>query len=138
VGEVSRRLGVSDHVLRVWESRYGLLRPLRSEGGFRLYSEADLDRVRRMQRHLAEGLSTAQAARAAIEEEGPAHTAPDAGTVEHRTSVADAAEALRLALDEFDEPAAHAVLDQLLTALTIETVLRDVVLPYLRQLGERW
>ena len=138
IGEVSRRLGVSDHVLRVWESRYGLLRPLRSAGGFRLYSEADLDRVRRMQVHLAEGLSTAQAARAAIEEEGPVRTAADAGVIEHRDGVADTAEALRLALDEFDEPAAHAVLDRLLIALTIETVLRDVVLPYLRQLGERW
>jgi len=30
------------------------------------------------------------------------------------------------------------VLDRLLAAFTIETVLRDVVLPYLRDLGERW
>ncbi len=43
-----------------------------------------------------------------------------------------------MALDEFDEPAAHAVLDRLLSTLTVETVLRDVVLPYLRELGERW
>ena len=41
IGELSRRLGVSDHVLRAWESRYGLLQPVRSAGGFRLYSEAD-------------------------------------------------------------------------------------------------
>ena len=38
IGELSRRLGVSDHVLRAWESRYGLLQPVRSAGGFRLYS----------------------------------------------------------------------------------------------------
>jgi hypothetical protein len=30
IGELSRRLGVSDHVLRAWESRYGLLQPVRS------------------------------------------------------------------------------------------------------------
>jgi len=36
IGELSRRLGVSDHVLRAWESRYGLLQPVRSAGGFRL------------------------------------------------------------------------------------------------------
>ena len=41
IGELSRRLGVSDHVLRAWESRYGLLQPVRSPGGFRLYSPAD-------------------------------------------------------------------------------------------------
>src|SRR5438046_10622850 len=74
IGELGRRLGVSDHVLRAWERRYGLLRPVRTTGGFRLYSEADLDRVRRMQAYLAQGLSAAQAARAAIDGEPPADT----------------------------------------------------------------
>src|SRR5690606_30111622 len=47
IGELSRRLGISHHLLRAWERRYGLLRPQRSAGGFRLYSAADLRRVRR-------------------------------------------------------------------------------------------
>ena len=67
IGELSRRLGVSDHVLRAWESRYGLLQPVRSAGGFRLYSEADESRIRRMQAYLAQGLSAAEAASAALE-----------------------------------------------------------------------
>jgi DNA-binding transcriptional MerR regulator len=67
IGELSRRLGVSDHVLRAWESRYGLLQPVRSPGGFRLYSEADESRIRRMQAYLADGLSAAEAARAALD-----------------------------------------------------------------------
>src|SRR4030095_9722996 len=74
IGELSRRLGVSDHVLRAWERRYGLLRPVRSTGGFRLYSEADLDRGRRMQAHLAQVLSAAEAARAAVDGDAPAGT----------------------------------------------------------------
>jgi MerR family transcriptional regulator, light-induced transcriptional regulator len=41
-------------------------------------------------------------------------------------------------LDEFDEPAAHAVLDRLLSDFTLATTLRDVVVPYLHELGERW
>jgi DNA-binding transcriptional MerR regulator len=138
IGELSRRLGVSDHVLRAWERRYGLLRPVRSTGGFRLYSEADLHRVRRMQAHLSQGLSAAEAARAAIDEDRPAPTLGDSGEPAHHNGVADAVETLTLALDEFDEPTAHAVLDRLLNTLTVETVLRDVVLPYLHDLGERW
>ena len=66
IGELSRRLGVSDHVLRAWENRYGLLQPVGSPGGFRLYSEADQWRIRRMQAYLADGLSAAEAARAAL------------------------------------------------------------------------
>jgi MerR family transcriptional regulator, light-induced transcriptional regulator len=138
IGELSRRVGVSDHVLRAWERRYGLLRPVRSTGGFRLYSEADLDRVRRMQAHLSQGLSAAEAARAAIDEDRPAPTSGDTGDLVSYGGLAGAVEALTLALDEFDEPTAHAVLDRLLNTLTVETVLRDVVLPYLHDLGERW
>src|SRR4029077_9976320 len=36
------------------------------------------------------------------------------------------------------EAGAHAALDRLLSAFTLETVLRDAVLPYLHELGERW
>ena len=53
IGELSRRSGVSPELLRAWERRYDLLQPRRSEGGLRLYSHTDLERVRAMQRHLA-------------------------------------------------------------------------------------
>jgi DNA-binding transcriptional MerR regulator len=140
IGELSRRLGVSDHVLRAWERRYGLLRPVRSAGGFRLYSEADLHRVRRMQDHLARGLSAAEAARAAIDEEPKAEPA-ERGNQPSEVALdglAEAARTLATALDEFDEPAAQAVIDHLLSMLTVETVIRDVLMPYLGELGERW
>ena len=45
---------------------------------------------------------------------------------------------LRQALDAFDEPGAQAALDRLLADLSVPAVLRDVVLPYLADLGERW
>jgi len=141
IGELSRRVGVSDHVLRAWERRYGLLKPVRSAGGFRLYSEADEGRVRRMQAHLAGGLSAAEAARAALGEDGAGAAAADgsaAAAVERHEGLADRAGALALALDELDEPAAQAVFDRLLSDFTVETVLRDVVMPYLQELGERW
>lgn len=134
IGELSRRLGVSDHVLRAWERRYGLLRPIRSAGGFRLYSEADLQRVRRMQGHLERGLSAAEAAQAAIAEDQAAGPVPDAGPGQ----VSEAARALTTALEGFDEPAAQAVLDRLLSNLTVELVIREVLIPYLHELGDRW
>src|SRR5918995_1547203 len=69
IGELARRVAVREDLLRAWERRYGLLKPVRSPGGFRLYSNADEQRVRRMQAHLARGLAAAEAARAALEEE---------------------------------------------------------------------
>ena len=142
IGELSRRLGLSDHVLRAWESRYGLLQPVRSAGGFRLYSEADVLRIRRMQAHLARGLSAAEAAQAVLGEAGQAGETGAAGQPTGpglvRATAGELPGALRRALDSFDEPAAQAVLDRLISDLSLTTVLREVVLPYLAELGQRW
>jgi DNA-binding transcriptional MerR regulator len=138
IGELSRRLGVSDHVLRAWESRYGLLQPVRSAGGFRLYSEADESRVRRMQAHLARGLSAAEAARAVLGEDTGAGHGRNSGPHPAVPAASELPADLRQALDAFDEPAAQAALDRLVSDLSLPAVLRDVVLPYLTELGERW
>ena len=132
IGELSRRLGVSDHLLRAWETRYGLLHPVRSTGGYRLYSEADAHRIRRMQEQLAAGLSAAQAAQVVLAE------AEDSAQDLVTTTPTDTAVLLRRALDDFDEPAAQAALDRLFAERSLPSALRDVVIPYLSELGARW
>jgi MerR family transcriptional regulator, light-induced transcriptional regulator len=130
IGELSKRSGVSPELLRAWERRYGLLRPTRSAGGLRLYSLDDLERVREMRRHLASGLAAAEAA---------ALVSRPAAAGEATHGVADGArDELADALDTFDEPRAQAAIDELLSATTVDTLLSDVVLPYLRELGDRW
>jgi MerR family transcriptional regulator, light-induced transcriptional regulator len=141
IGEFSRRVGVSDHVLRAWETRYGLLRPRRSAGGFRLYSDRDEGKVRTMQLHLANGLSAAEAARTTLAEERATPAAGDlrgSGGTGSTDIVGDLSRELHRAFDDFDEPAAQRALDRLLSELTLAKVLRDVVLPLLHDLGERW
>ena len=49
IGEAARLVGVSPSALRLWE-RQGLLRPARSDGRYRLYTEADLDHLRDIRR----------------------------------------------------------------------------------------
>ena len=135
IGELSRRTGVAPELLRAWERRYGLLRPARSEGGFRLYSESDEQRVELMRQHLRSGLAAAEAARLAIEGSGR----QEASLVEEaRPELDTGAQRLRDTLDGFDEVGAQAALDDLFAAFTVETVLSAVILPYLVELGERW
>jgi DNA-binding transcriptional MerR regulator len=132
IGELSKRAGVSPELLRAWERRYGLLRPTRSAGGLRLYSPADVERVRLMRQHIAEGVAAAEAAALALravvgEEAAPAALDPAAV----RDDLAEA-------LDRFDEPRAQEILDRLLAVATVDTLLIEVVLPYLHELGARW
>ena len=104
IGELSRRTGVTDHVLRAWERRYGLLEPQRSPGGYRLYSQADEHRIRRMQAHLAAGLSAAEAAQAALNEARTVTAAADTTADGHRDGLAGYAHAMAQSLDQLDEP----------------------------------
>jgi MerR family transcriptional regulator, light-induced transcriptional regulator len=132
IGELSKRVGVSPELLRAWERRYGLLRPARSAGGLRLYSPADVERVALMQQHLAQGMAAAEAAALAVREA--------AGEEGARTALRPEAirDELAEALDAFNEPRAQAILDRLLALATVETLLTEVLVPYLQQLGERW
>jgi MerR family transcriptional regulator, light-induced transcriptional regulator len=132
IGELSRRTGVSPELLRAWEQRYGLLRPTRSDGGFRLYSPQDEHRVSTMRSHLEQGLSAAEAARLTLDQESAPAAAAELPVLALGSS------ALRAALDRLDESAAHAAIDGLLSTFSVETVLREVVMPYLRELGDRW
>jgi DNA-binding transcriptional MerR regulator len=129
IGELSRRSGVSPELLRAWERRYALLRPTRSDGGLRLYSERDVERVRAMQRHLASGLAAAEAARLAATDDAP--TGMALAPVAARGELASA-------FAGFDEARAHAVLDGVLAASTIDAALSSVIVPYLHELGDRW
>jgi DNA-binding transcriptional MerR regulator len=134
IGELSRRAGVSGHVLRAWERRYGLLQPVRSEGGFRLYTEADERRIRRMRKHLARGLSAAEAAQATLQDDVSGRESPP-GLLPAAAS--EVAGMLRQAFDAFDEPTVQAILDRLLSDLSVTVVMREIVLPYLAELGSR-
>jgi MerR family transcriptional regulator, light-induced transcriptional regulator len=128
IGELSRRTGVSPELLRAWERRYGLLEPGRTTGRFRLYSEADVARVGSMRAHLEAGLSASEAARAALAERSRVES----------PLLQEAADELARALEQFDDVGAQAALDRLLAGLSLDVVVRDVLVPYLHEVGERW
>jgi MerR family transcriptional regulator, light-induced transcriptional regulator len=138
IGELSRRVGVSPEVLRAWERRYGVLQPHRSRAGQRLYTDADEGRVRRMLGHMRGGYSPAVAARLATAP--PARAAPTAppGAEPPAADLPALRDELRDALHGLDDAGAEAALDRLLAAFALDTVLRDVVLPFMADLGEAW
>jgi MerR family transcriptional regulator, light-induced transcriptional regulator len=132
IGELSRRTGVRVDTLRAWERRYGLLRPERSPGGFRLYGTSDEERVRAMKALIDSGVSAAEAARlAAAEAPGEPSPGPVAGGADH-------AQRLAAALDRFDEADANAILDDAIARFTVEALVGRVLLPVLHEIGTRW
>ena len=133
IGSFSRRVGVSAERLRTWERRYGVPYPQRTEGGFRLYSVDDEDRVRAMLAELERGTAPAEAASIALGAAGVGRqprTAPADGAV--------LAAGLRTTLERYDARGAQTALDEAMGRLSLEAAIRDVVLPCMREIGDRW
>ncbi len=89
-----------------------------------------------MLRYLAQGVPAAQAAELTITARfavsiGGGHEVPS-------RDVRAAQEEIRGALTRFDETSAQRVLERLFVAFTPTTVTRDVLLPYMYELGEEW
>src|SRR5579862_7283305 len=63
IGVAAERTGLSPHVLRVWERRYRAIEPTRNDGGRRLYSDGDIERLRLMALATAAGRGISQIAR---------------------------------------------------------------------------
>jgi MerR family transcriptional regulator, light-induced transcriptional regulator len=135
------QIGLSVDVLRAWERRYGLLRPRRSAGGFRLYSSQDEDTVRAMIAQIDRGFPPAQAAKLALAQP----TSSNSLARPPRPAGTDADGALTLArsdlftaLTEFHGSRAHQLIDELFAGFTADAVLSEVVLPCLADLGDGW
>lgn len=119
--------GINPVTLRAWERRHGLIRPQRTEGGHRLYTAKDVQRIRDIQRWTANGLPISKVGERLIGDHEPA---PEQNSVHQQWR-----DALARAARAFDGQALEAVHGQLWTVLPKLTVLREVLLPVWRDLA---
>jgi DNA-binding transcriptional MerR regulator len=133
IGALSERTGVSEELLRAWERRYGLLSPERTAGGFRLYSDEDLARVRHMVELLGRGLSASDAARSVLN--GVVQAPASAGGA---TMLESLKARVHAAFREFDDVELEGAIDAVFAAVDLDTAAREVFVPALQQLGDDW
>jgi DNA-binding transcriptional MerR regulator len=97
IGELSLELGVPQHILRYWESKFSQLRPLQRAGNRRYYRAADVALARRIHRLLSQEGYTVRGVQKLLEskDEAPAAIALPAHPIEpSSTSAAPAAPSL--------------------------------------------
>ena len=141
IGAVSRRTVLSAHVLRAWERRYGVVIPTRTEGGDRLYSAADVQRLSLLARAAAAGHPISRLAAlppeslAALVEEGEAARPAD-GAASTRDADGMTSECLA-AVEAMDGHRINAVLTQAVVTLGVAGF-GEWIKVILRQVGELW
>jgi DNA-binding transcriptional MerR regulator len=130
IGTVSERTGVNSVTLRAWERRYGLLKPTRTPGGRRLYSEADISLIERVTDQLGRGMPISSVARGVNLEDGRKVSVGDAWQ-QYRAAMIDA-------VSRFDEPTLETVHAEAMALYPVDVVTSQLITPLLRELGERW
>jgi len=119
--------GINPVTLRAWERRHGLIRPQRTEGGHRLYTARDVQRIRDILRWTANGLP--------ISKVGDLLAGQPEASVQQHSAFDDWRAAVVRATKAFDGPALEGIHGQLFTLLPKATVLREVLMPVWHELA---
>ena len=127
IAALSRRTGVAPDTLRKWEQRYGALKPCRTEGGQRRYTELDVARVEWLLARLADGYRIGEAAALL----GDGATPPP-------TCAGDLLEDLKAAVTAGCHATIARLLDQAFALQDVEETLVEVAQPLLRWVGDGW
>lgn len=140
IGVVAERTGLSPDVLRVWERRYGVVDPGRANGGRRLYTESDVERLGLLARATDGGRNIGQIAHLGAAElrrliEGDEQARRVREEASPGTEHVDAA--LR-AIESMDAPGLEQLLRRALALLGAMPFLEQVVMPVFRRVGDAW
>ena len=139
IKEASQRTGVSVALLRAWERRYGIVAPLRTEAGYRIYDDAAIGRIRAMRTLVADGWSPRQAAANVIStqaEDFPV-AAVAAQPIDPRPST-EQSRGLVEAAARIDGPVIERALDDIFAMGSFERMVDDHLYPALVALGDAW
>jgi methanogenic corrinoid protein MtbC1 len=134
--------GISADTLRMWERRYGVVSPVRTEGGYRLYDDASLARLTAMSALVKAGWAPSRAAVQVTsgttlgpsDQADPGH--PDASTVPGTQH--DEVDLLVRLAATFDRAAIAPALDEKFQGQELEALADSWLMPALAKLGAAW
>lgn len=130
---VSTLTGVNSITLRAWERRYGLIQPIRTPTGHRLYRREEIDLIHRVVALLEKGMSISQARRA-LERSAAAPAADESppGQLWARLR-----ERMLTAIIRFDEEGLDEIYNEALGACAVGQVMQRLLLPLQDTLARR-
>lgn len=144
---VAKRTGLSPHVIRAWEKRYGAVTPTRTPTGRRVYSNEDLERLSLLRQATLLGRSIGQIAKVPTEELRSI-VEEDEAAVRHvqpvpaaRRGSVDADKLLVSCLEATERLDAVALgrnLDEGAVLFSRPVLMEDVIVPLMHRIGSSW
>lgn len=138
IHRVAKLTGLSRDVIRVWERRFGLLKPMRGANRYRNYSDEDVALLRYLKEQLDAGASIGDLARVGREELlNRVRAAIPRPTIVDNTFNRLLRELL-MALDPFDRVTFEKRLNGAVAVVPFEEALHGILLPLQEQVGQLW
>ncbi len=127
--------GVKSHTIRMWEQRYALFTPKRTETNIRYYDNEDLRKLLKVGVLNRNGIKISKIAKMSSEEMDLQVAACTSGENEdHRDQITS----LKLAMLELDEVLFEKVLSSNILKFGFEETMLEIVYPFLRKVGDMW
>jgi methanogenic corrinoid protein MtbC1 len=139
---VAQRSGLSQHLIRIWERRYAVVRPIRTESNRRLYTEADVARLALLNRAVHTGHRISDIAKLSTPklEQLVGKDFPNVAVsrVKGKRVSPNFVELALNAIVQFDSEELGAILSHAELDLGQARALDQVVMPLMELLGEKW
>ncbi|MFW5947334.1 MAG: MerR family transcriptional regulator [Gemmatimonadota bacterium] len=137
IGVAAERTGLTTDVIRAWERRYGAVEPARDASGQRLYTDAEVERLRLLRRATEAGRSISQVAGLDAGSLAELVRGDEAARADRAPAEADVEDLLDLARG-LDGPALEEALRRALLVSGLSGFAEGVAVPLLHRLGEEW
>jgi DNA-binding transcriptional MerR regulator len=127
---VSSLTGVKPVTLRAWERRYGLIQPDRTHGSHRLYTKDDIEKIYKILALIDKGIPVSKVSDIVNNRPQTSNREKDVWDDFH--------ERMMDAIGTFDHPELKAIYNEAMATQPIAVVTENLILPILKELGERW
>ena len=142
IGVVSRMTGIPENTLRMWERRYNFPVPTRTDGGHRLYSPQQVERVRWVKQRIDQGMQTRNAIQALEQSEATDQLVDVTPGLDLSTPYTRSGETIREqlfdALVVLDKQQAELIIGDALAVHSLEHLLLAVIAPTFTAIGQAW
>jgi len=142
---VSKTTGLSSHVIRVWERRYQAVTPTRTATNRRLYSDTDIERLTLLRQATQAGHNISQLTKLPVERlreivgrSGPVAPRPTTATTPSATTGEIPLTECITAVENLDDRTLDRLLSQAALHHSQTTVIENLIVPLLEQIGDRW
>lgn len=133
IREVARLTGINPVTLRAWERRYGLIQPVRTESGHRLYSRTDIETVHRILDWIERGVAVSKVGKILARDDAQLE-APAAALAGAEHEWSQWQQQLRAAVGAFDDRQLDRLYGQVFAAYPVAVVFQDILMPLWQQL----